>query len=144
LLGFGVRTTFENRKGLSDMQQKKWDQQATMRKTQNNIDQDRTTLAYLGEKARNEMPLKWVVTAKWATEIIVRIADDCTTGEAQMRLQEVYDVDMDNNENMETHFIPINKRNPVLVDGNEMRFHIFVVVHVDIVDFLQSHCTYSR
>ena len=107
-LAFGGSTQYLNRKGLSDEQQRKWDAQATMRKN-NSMDSRVDRLAYLGEKARNGMPLKWVVTAKWATEIIVRIADDCTTGDAQIRLQEKYTVDSAQAGTLGM-FQPINKR----------------------------------
>ena len=91
--GFGSRSQFSNREGMNIEQQKKWNLHATIRKTEFSRDSRVDRLAFLGEKARGEMPLKWIVTAKWATEIIVRIADDCTTGIAQKRIQEIYSID---------------------------------------------------
>ena len=112
--GFGSRSQFSNREGMNAEQQKKWDAHATIRKKEFSRDSRVDRLAFLGEKARGEMPLKWVVTAKWATEIIVRIADDCTTGAAQQRIQEKYSIDGTKNGTMEM-FVPINQRNPKLV-----------------------------
>ena len=50
-LGFGVRTEFANRRGLSGEAQKKWEMHATYRKT-HDMESRVDRLAFLGEKVR--------------------------------------------------------------------------------------------
>ena len=57
--------------------------------------------------------MKWIVVAKWATEIVVRIADDCVSGDAHERIQECYEITGENG--TMAMFKPLNKRNPQLV-----------------------------
>jgi|TARA_B110000091_G_scaffold194516_1_gene220396 hypothetical protein len=72
-----------------------------------------TCLSFFTKKARGSMPLKWIVVAKWATEIVVRIADDCVSGDAHERIQECYEITGENG--TMAMFKPLNKRNPQLV-----------------------------
>ena len=92
-LGFGATEYFDNRSPMDEEGIKKWESHASLRKQHFNRDARVDRLAFLGEKARSEMTMGRQVTARWATEIIVRIADECTTGEAQDRLSEKCDYD---------------------------------------------------
>ena len=113
-MAFGSQTRFPNRVGLDSVAQERWEKHAAIRSKEFNRDARVDLLSFLGEKARAEMPMKWQIKAKWATEIVVRIADDCTSGVAQKRLQECYVIDMDKHGTIDM-FKSINKKNPVLV-----------------------------
>ena len=113
-MAFGSQTRFPNRVGLDTAAQERWEKHSAIRSKEFNRDARVDLLSFLGEKARAEMPMKWQVKAKWATEIVVRIADDCTTGAAQARLQECYVIDMDQAGTLGM-FKPINPKKPNLV-----------------------------
>jgi hypothetical protein len=92
-IGFGSAAYMDNRAPMSEQAMEKWNSHATMRKQFFNRDARVDRLAFLGEKSRAEMTMGRQVTARWATEIIVRIADECTTGEARERIEEKCDYD---------------------------------------------------
>merc|ERR1711871_611646 len=92
-IGFGTASYMDNRAPMSEEAMKKWNSHATLRKKYFNRDARVDRLAFLGEKSRSEMTMGRQVTARWATEIIVRIADECTTGEAKQRIEEKCDFD---------------------------------------------------
>jgi Ca2+-binding EF-hand superfamily protein len=92
-VGFGSRTYYANRAPMDEEAMKKWESHSTMRKKYFNRDARVDRLAFLGEKSRSKMTMSRQVTARWATEFIVRIADECTTGEAKVRILEKCDFD---------------------------------------------------
>merc|ERR1711907_481284 len=116
-VGFGSRSYYANRAPMSQEAMKKLESHSTLRKKYFNRDARVDRLAFLGEKSRSQMTMNRQVTARWATEFVVRIADECATGEARERIEEKCDWD-------DLKEIPIDRWVPKLILSRKKGEHL--------------------